>query len=928
MQMQTVSGRVYCVRRGCRSPWGMSSHRLLALWAKANADSPTKYHPLAFHMLDVGAVAQQVFQSVLSDRMKDWLAESMGTSISGCEKWISFIAACHDIGKAHPRFQALVPALEVSLRNQGLQFSPLALAEMKVYHGTVTSKLMLGELRQMLDSGSTDPEFLELASFAAGSHHGMIPSSLEVMRLGPTVLGGTEWSELRRALMAGVMEAIGVDATTSPRLNSKRGNPLFVLLAGLISVSDWIGSSVDEFPYEDGIRCLDEYWCATSAKARHAVSRLMWGIGSQKGEPETLGQLFGFPKLYPLQNSAVALSTRLDGPSIVLIEGPMGQGKTEAAFFLENYWRRTLDDRGAYVALPTQATANQMFHRVKSYLERASFDGHVNLHLLHGYAALSPEYADLKTQTSISDEPPRVVAAQWFTSQKKRAILATYGVGTIDQALMAVLPAKHFFVRMFGLAGKTVVIDEVHAYDLFTSTLVDRMLAWLSELGCSVVVLSATLPRSRSAELVNAYAGEKALSHAKSYPRISWLSGSGAGSETIVSNGAEGRTLDISLDWILDDPEPIADLLIDKLQDGGHAALICNTVSRAQEMYQAIRGPLSKAQIKLDLFHARYPLEERLARENACISSFGKGERDASERHVVCATQVIEQSLDLDFDLIVTDIAPVDLLLQRAGRLHRHPDNPRPPALMRPTLYVIEPAQQAGYPGFGDSSFVYWESTLLSTYAHLIGKSHISIPRDVEDLVESVYPPSLPASTPPQWTARLDLLDRKREEALKSEGYMARSVAISSPHEGKIWKEISRYLEEDDEEVHVSLQARTRLTRPGVSLVCAYAVGSGVCADEEGALPITQSDIDSGSLLNALLNRTVRIDKPSVVSHFRRRQKTDLEVALDRTPLKGHRIIGFQRSLDKQDFAAVVDGHVIRLSQELGIVLGNVEEEE
>ncbi|HEY3420319.1 MAG TPA: CRISPR-associated helicase Cas3' [Methanomassiliicoccales archaeon] len=651
----------------------------------------------------------------------------------------------------------------------------------------------------------------------------------------------------------------------------------------------------------------------------------MWGIGDQTGQPETFGEVFGFQDLFPLQSSTVNMVTKLEGPSLVLIEGPMGQGKTEAAMFLENYWRRTLDNRGAYVALPTQATANQMFHRIRLYLEHASFDGYVNLHLLHGYAALSPEYAQLRTQNSVSDDSQTVVAVQWFSSQKKRAILSSYGVGTVDQALMAVLPSKHFFVRLFGLAGKTVVVDEVHAYDLYTSTLLEILLSWLSALGCSVVVLSATLPRKRSAELIYAYSGGEPLPSVGAYPRISWASKSGVGSQTIESTG---RKVEVLLDWIEDNHDALTALFTDLLRDGGHAALICSTISRAQDMYQAIEGPLRKAGIEVDLFHARFPLEDRLAKENTCISSFGKKERDPSKKHLLIATQVIEQSLDLDFDLIVSDIAPVDLLLQRIGRLHRHPGHRRPLLLTCPRLYIVEPQLKEGNPTFGDSSFVYWESTLLSTYAHLLGRDKITTPTDIEELVEAVYPPTLPNGSPLPWVERLEELNRERETALSSEEYMARSAVIPSPREGKVWRDIPRYLEEEDDEMHVSLQARTRLIRPGVSLVCLYAIGSQTYLDELGTVPITQKELGSQEMQRNLLNRTVRIDKPSIVFGFRKRPKSDLEIALDRTPLRGHRIVAFPLSEGGNVFRSEIEGHPIRLSKELGIVLANEERTE
>jgi CRISPR-associated endonuclease Cas3-HD len=183
----------------------------------------------------------------------------MSISILDCEKWITFIAACHDIGKAHPQFQAMVPDLKISIAKQGIHFSQLSLGHEKVPHGTVTSKIMLNELKTVLNEGKVDPGFLQLISFAAGSHHGTIPSSIDVMSVSPSVLGGVEWAALRKEMIKCVIETIGLDISIWPRLSVNNANSFFVFIAGLISVSDWIGSDIENFPYERVASSFREY---------------------------------------------------------------------------------------------------------------------------------------------------------------------------------------------------------------------------------------------------------------------------------------------------------------------------------------------------------------------------------------------------------------------------------------------------------------------------------------------------------------------------------------------------------------------------------------------------------------------------------------------------------------------------------------------
>src|SRR5690606_38955586 len=177
-------------------------------------------------------------------------------------------------------------------------------------------------------------------------------------------------------------------------------------------------------------------------------------------------------------------------PSLIIIESTMGDGKTEAALLITEALAPRLGQAGLYIGLPTQATANQMFCRVQGFLERNEAK-RTNLQLVHGDAALSERFEGLKLRGICAEADANVVAETWFC-RSKRSLLANHAVGTVDQGLLGVLQTRHGFVRLFGLAGKTVILDEVHAYDTYTSELLDRLVAWLSVLGTTVVVLSAT----------------------------------------------------------------------------------------------------------------------------------------------------------------------------------------------------------------------------------------------------------------------------------------------------------------------------------------------------------------------------------------------------------------------------------------------------
>ena len=436
---------------------------------------------------------------------------------------------------------------------------------------------------------------------------------------------------------------------------------------------------------------------------------------------------------------------RSDGPTlIVIVEAPMGEGKTEAALLIFD----ALAARGAtglYFALPTQATSNQIFGRVERFL-RSTFPGETHgLHLVHGDAGLSDAYGALKDLAfktrsvgGVAGDDQGPIADAWF-ARSKRALLAPIAVGTVDQALLGVLGVRHGFLRLHALAGKVVVIDEVHAYDTYTSELLDRLLSWLRALGATVVLLSATLPTARREALVRAFGATPALP--ESYPRITVAREGPASSRSFATRRDH---LPVSIVW--QDRATLPARLAEALAGGGCAVWIVNTVRRAQRTYLDLcklrdRGLLPPG-ITVDLLHARFPFDARAVRERRAEESFGPGEENRPRAAILIGTQVLEQSLDLDFDLMVTEIAPVDLVLQRAGRLHRHKrKRARPSAVKQPALWIMIPEgdERPEGPVFGSSAYVYSEAILLRSWIALRECTEVTLPTDIEPLIEAVY---------------------------------------------------------------------------------------------------------------------------------------------------------------------------------------------
>jgi CRISPR-associated endonuclease/helicase Cas3 len=823
------------------------------LWAKLphGEHNGREFHPLICHMLDVAVVVREIWRSLLPDAARRRIAESLQLTPGGTETWITYLAALHDLGKASPAFQLRKEASHLFKIYEGLGKPPNIEAK-DCPHGRVTA----GELPGILEEEfGLERQTADRLSVIIGGHHGTFPTSHELLNRYPDVGVGVtaKWKQLRRELALMLGELFGVSKEVIPR-GCDHASAMFV--AGLVSVADWIGSNSDFFPYLVGdfesLPTLDpaEYSRRVESNAQRALSHLGWMSWRQPEKSLTFSQLFDFiPSPRPLQQAAIEIADKLIAPGVVIIEAPMGEGKTEAALYLADRWGVTPGPRGCYVALPTQATSNQMFTRVRDFLAARYPADNVNLQLLHGHAALSSEFRLLREngdkvfnlesvcgEEGCGTQGASVIAAEWFT-HRKRGLLAPFGVGTVDQALLAVLQTRHVFVRLFGLAHKVVIVDEVHAYDAYMSKLLERLLEWLAALGSPVVLLSATLPDEKRIALLKAYlrglnrelSAEEEQQLNAGYPRLSWAGANQQGARTIDVSDRIRRTLKI--EWI-DESIPLGGRLKAALNDGGCAAVICNTVNRAQQVYLSLKPYFDEAE--LDLFHARYLFKDRDECEKRALTDFGKEgatikfddgeERTVRRPHrkVLVATQVIEQSLDLDFDLMVSDCAPVDLILQRSGRLHRH-DRARPEKLSQPALWIRQPESvEDGVPKFDrGSEAVYDAQVLLRSWLALREKSEIDIPGEIETLIESVYgeqdcPVSASDALREHWRKTAAAL----REGLKRMEAEAQRVVVPEPnYPDDILDTSNKRLEEDEPEIHQSLQALTRLTEPNVSVI-------------------------------------------------------------------------------------------------------------
>ncbi len=601
---------------------------------------------------------------------------------------------------------------------------------------------------------------------AIAGHHGRPPATLDGP-LRPKVACRACLAAARRFTEAALS---AIAPPPLPVLDERAIAALAWWLAGLTTLADWIGSGRRWFAPVDAASHADlvAYWHEAQAKAARAVSEAGLSVSSHSASGGITG-LFPGVVARPLQHWAECVALPV-GPALFVIEDATGAGKTEAALVLAHRLLAAGRGQGLFFALPTMATANAMHERLAPAYGRLFAPGTTpSLVLAHGRRALNPRFTDSilagvadpardmvadPAQDGVADpadQPAGGQCAAWIADDRRKVFLAEIGVGTIDQALMAVLPARHAMLRLVGLAQRVLIVDEAHAYDAYMTTELKRLLHFHAALGGSAIVLSATLTARQRGGLCEAFrvglgtpAGHR-LGVAAAYPLGTVASASAILAEPIPA--ASRRRVAVTR---LDAPGDAVDALDAAARQGAAVAWVRNTVDdaiAAAEMLRA-RGhdPL--------LFHARFAMGDRLDVERRVLRRFGKA-ATAEERRgqVLVATQVVEQSLDLDFDLMVSDLAPADLVIQRAGRVWRHERGQRPVAGPRLLLLAPEPVAGPTTAWLGEAlrgtGFVYRDLAMLWRSARaLLAAGVIETPENVRALVEAAFDRDRPDAEP------------------------------------------------------------------------------------------------------------------------------------------------------------------------------------
>ncbi|MEA4811875.1 MAG: CRISPR-associated helicase Cas3' [Anaerolineaceae bacterium] len=715
---------------------GSTSYISDPFWGKYAAKDPSNWHSLLNHMLDTAAVCLALWETSLSDSFKKQISEYIGLDVNQTNIVLAFWVALHDIGKLGPGFQRKNDLIMQALTKQGFTF-PEPSQNKSGFHGTATTIILMNLLKE-LEPGMPR-SFRNSLALALGGHHGEFPNNGEVTNYGVQRdhVGDMKWQEAQRIMYTIIKDIFKPADPLKYPCKPQEINPFFLLLSGLTSTADWIASNADFFSYQ---RCTTPqvYFDKAKEKAKNALCVLGWTGWQASHSPLSFKELFPEIQANTQQEGVISLSDKLSSPFLAIIEAQTGSGKTESALYIADCILQRENKSGFYIAMPTQATSNQMFSRLRHFLSKRYSENQINLHLVHGKAMLGGLAKPFEPEAVFAEggeEEGNIQSHAWFLP-RKRTLLAPFGVGTVDQTFLAVLRSRHFFIRLFGLSHKIVIFDEVHAYDVYMGEIFKTLLQWLRAVGSSVVILTATLPESKRLEFLKTYADTSEVPTSQAFPRVSIASGN-----TIqVLHSGEQSSRSIDLEWIDRDPLSTLKSLKSRLTEGGCAAVICNTVKRSQEIYAAIKSAFKEDETEIILFHSRFPFVWRKEIEEKILKMFGKDRSHRPYKAILVATQVIEQSLDLDFDLLLTDLAPIDLLIQRIGRLQRHliPGS-RPTLVCKPTCMI------SAYPSLeetlseGSDVFVYEPYILGKTWSVLKGRKSICLPLESDAFISEVY---------------------------------------------------------------------------------------------------------------------------------------------------------------------------------------------
>jgi len=722
-------------------------------WGKSRTDvqGGATYHLLVYHCLDVAAAGRVLLQR--RPLLLRQLSDLTGIELNPLLDWITLILALHDLGKFSDSFQNQRPDLFQQLQQRSnsapyerhdlLGFQCSRELVLRVFREATTDADQLGLSDQDLW------DILEPWFSAVMGHHGQPPR----LDMRPFLLHLHFPKQVQSDVLIFLRTLLGLilpgGFPVKPEIDDrymKAFSRVSWIIAGLVVAADWIGSNQRWFPYCDKPMALSDYWSQVSlprAETAIAESGLLAVRVATESGIKTLFPKIAVPTALQRLSEIIEIG---DASQLYIMEEITGGGKTEAALTLAHRIMAKGFADGIYMGLPTMATANAMHNRVREMFRKLYVtDDGPSLILAHSFSHMVLEM-ERKSRSDDgygkSEKSASQDCATWLTDSRKKALLAHIGIGTIDQALLSILPVRHQSLRMFGLLRKVLIVDEVHACDAYVHRLLCTLLKFHAAQGGSAILLSATLPQAMRQQLLEAFAKGSgratATVQSNAYPLLTCLDKGEVKEYPVKARREISRSVKVQPLYSTDEVKMALQAALD---GGGCACWIRNTVDDVLQSYHAWVERLGEDRVML--FHARFVLGDRLAIEDEVKRRFGPtSTKEDREGKLLIATQVVEQSLDLDFDFMVTDLAPIDLIIQRAGRLQRHDRGQRIPPVL--DVFMPEPIQDGKrdwFKGFFPKAVKVYDhhGQLWLTAKWLAEHKAFAMPRDARIMIESVY---------------------------------------------------------------------------------------------------------------------------------------------------------------------------------------------
>lgn len=747
-----------------------------------SGESADTWLPLPVHASDTASVASYLTEYFFPKSFY----QTCDLDSAVFRQTVKFLSYVHDIGKATALFQSKiavsVPDCRVRIEQYGLQIPDISsyLSPGQTPH-SLAGEVILRKLK-------CPPS----VAAVVGAHHGA-PTELTKIRnqaMGDSFIenyigsGSASnrviWEEIWSDLLAYALAQSGLASVQElPELSVQAQ----ILLNGLLIMADWIASNTAFFP----LIPIEETAMDISMPQRIQRAVALIAFPHTWESVQTLYSFghfrdgFGFSP-NSVQDTFLKTVSSCETPGLFILEAPMGCGKTEAALAAAEILAAKCKKNGIFFGLPSQATANGIFPRLIEWTERQSDEEYHSIRLVHGASALNERFMQIRRSIpdsySSDESESGLIAHSWFGGSKQ-ACLDQFVIGTVDHLLMMALCRKHLMLLHLGLAQKVAIIDECHAYDTYMNQYLECALSWLGAYHTPVILLSATLPAGRRAKLTAAYLNAKRIDDTveseSGYPLLTWTDGQTIHTEQLPATHLSQRNIRTATLCM----EALCGTVTDALQCGGCVGIIANTVKRAQQIAAILRD---ECDADIILYHAQFIQSDRNMLEDRILRRVGKrSTEDMRKNTVIVGTQVLEQSLDIDFDILITELCPMDLLLQRIGRLHRHPERKRPAALQEAVCCILQSDDNSG------SEKIYGKWLLGQTAARL--PERILIPDQISTLVQAVYQAEAPDDADYQEYKRI-----QQEKRSHAKGYL-----LKRPNSLKFHHMLDRAVDSDAE---------------------------------------------------------------------------------------------------------------------------------